>query len=150
MRSCIPVQSSPGALQTIVQCDSTIDLASKHPTPQEAATLWTACNRNVIPLVKIAFQWELDQMRSVAVSPNTSKNLLPREHALFFTIYLNAVASLSDEECLKSLGESRKTLLSRYQRLSENSFAKADFLGQSEMTLVQASIFYIVSFICHQ
>ncbi|KAJ5604682.1 hypothetical protein N7510_009836 [Penicillium lagena] len=132
-----------GALQNIIQFDDTIDLASEHPTPEKAAVLWTACNRNVIPLVKILFQWELDQMRSTALSPNATYEFLPQEHALFFAIYLNTVTSLSEDECLESLGQPKKSLLSKYREFSENAFARADFLGRSEVALVQASIFYI-------
>ncbi|KAJ5306157.1 hypothetical protein N7508_005172 [Penicillium antarcticum] len=143
MRACIPTQPSLSALQNIIQPNYTIEFARRHPASDIATVLWRAYNRNVNPLVKIAFQWELDQMRTTSLSNNSSKEFLPQEHALFFSIYLNSVASLSEKECLESIGQQKQYLLSEYRMLLENALARADFLGRSELILVQASIFYI-------
>lgn len=145
MRACIPAQSGFGALQNIIHSDDSIDLARSHPTPDIASILWSAYNRNVDPLVKIVFQWEIRQMSSMALVDGAMKDLSPQEHALFFGVYLNSVASLSENQCLESFGQPRKTLLSQFRALFEHALVRADFLGRSEVILIQASVLYIVS-----
>jgi hypothetical protein len=65
--------------------------------------------------------------------------------AVTFAAYFAAVASMTSEECLAELGESRDLLMARYKRDAEVALVRADFLNTFEIITLQALTIYIVS-----
>jgi hypothetical protein len=84
-------------------------------------------------------------MSLMALAGGAIRDFSPQEHALFFGVYLNSVASLSDSQCLETFCQTKKLLLCQFRASFENALARADFLGRSEVILIQASVLYIVS-----
>jgi len=60
------------------------------------------------------------------------------------------VASMSSEQCLTQLGESRDILVARYRRDAEVALVRADFLNSLEIITLQALTIYIVSIPKHR
>ncbi|KAG9513030.1 hypothetical protein KCV07_g9087, partial [Aureobasidium melanogenum] len=63
--------------------------------------------------------------------------------ALLFAIYYSAVISLSSEQCLKILDETREAVLSKYRFAVEHAFAQGNLLGTQDMTLLQAAVLFL-------
>ena len=120
-------------------------MAGRHPTPQDATTLWDIFCRRVHPLAKISFDWELEHIRGTAIAPNGSDELTYQEHAFIFAVYYASVTSLSEDECSRLLERPKATLVSDFQMLCEQALAASNLLGASDLTTIQASILYIVS-----
>ncbi|MCJ1379801.1 hypothetical protein MMC17_002904 [Xylographa soralifera] len=142
-----PVLSSIGssALQSIICRDPYIDLARRHPTPQDATALWDIFYRRVHPVVKISFNWEIEPLRATAIAPNGPNRLAFPDHAFIFAVYLISVTSLSEDECSRLLGQPKSALFSDFQILCEQALAGSNFLGASDIATIQASTMYIIA-----
>lgn len=138
-------ESGSCALQSIIKPDETIDFRERHPNIQHTNLLWETYHRNVDPMCKVAFKWELEQLHRRVLTPESLGSLAPGEVVLVFAIYLHSVVTLSENECSKWLAQSKQSLISEYQMLCENALAKANFLATSDLTLIQACTIYIVS-----
>lgn len=133
------------ALQNIIKSGDDIDFVNRHPNMHHANILWDTYHRNVGPLCKIAFKWELEQLHQRVLSRASLKELTSEEFGLVFAIYMHSIITLSEHECVRLLSQSRQSLLSEYQLLCENAFAKANFLGHADVVMIQACTLYIVS-----
>lgn len=83
-------------------------------------------------------------MRASAMAPTGVDELTIEGQAFVFALYLLSVLSLTEDECLRMLGQEKPILLSQYQMLCEQALAGCDFLGSSSMTTIEASLMYIV------
>ncbi|KAK2053488.1 hypothetical protein LY76DRAFT_524501 [Colletotrichum caudatum] len=114
-----------------------------HPSAVQSFRLWQVFTSNVHPLTRVlhgpSVQEEL--LRSLAEPSSTDG---PTE-ALIFSIYLIAVVSLTDAECRNLLGETREKHLARYRRATEAALIRVDFLGSTELKVLQAFTLYLLS-----
>lgn len=71
---------------------------------------------------------------------------LPRGfEALLFAVYFSTIASLSDEECHKTLGAEKSNLISLYKAGTEQALARAHLLETDEIIVLQAFAIFLSS-----
>ncbi|KAH8900389.1 hypothetical protein GQ53DRAFT_801045 [Thozetella sp. PMI_491] len=70
-------------------------------------------------------------------------NLTPANEALMFSIYYAAVTSMEPEDVLKNFGATQSELNLKYRLGLELALAKADFLNNPDLVLVQAFIIFL-------
>lgn len=118
-------------------------LHAVHPPPTEITVLWNKYLKNVHPLVMIFFDWETEVIVRKASQDPTG--LTQGEQALIFAIYFISTLSLSDEESVNLLHDSRSQLLDRFQKAVESSLLIAEFVVTSDRLVLQAFMLYLVS-----
>ncbi|PVH93292.1 hypothetical protein DM02DRAFT_619357 [Periconia macrospinosa] len=121
---------------------SNVDMLALHPPLKQGIELWGLYRANVDPLVKVLHNptFELIYLQAIAQPDKISKSLEP----LVFAIYYAAVTSVPREHSLLKWGEERDTLLSRYRFGLEQALARANFLINDEMVILQAFIIFMV------
>ena len=93
----------PNAFQAILCGDSSIDLAARSPSQDQAITLWETFNQRVRPVIRISFDQDLKRLQSTCIKAQPPKQLNDAEQSFVFSLYLISVVSLSDDECRKKL-----------------------------------------------
>jgi hypothetical protein len=133
-------------LPTILNQRQTLDsndTFSPLPPAIYLSQLWPVFLKNVHPLVKIFFDWEV-----VSVIEKAQKYALAlsvEEQALVNGIRFIAMLTLSREECQDNLSESKPELLLHCQRSLEHALTKAEFTETTDKRVLQAFMLYIVS-----
>jgi len=124
------------------ECATTTNLSGLHPNPVTIFRLWQTFLDNVNPLVKLFHAPSVQQL-ILEAAENLVVASKPVE-ALMFAIYTCAITSLSNEECENMVGESKSTLLARYQSTAQQSLIAAEFLRTSDLVVLQAFVLYLV------
>lgn len=121
---------------------TSVDMASLHPSEQQAREYWEAYKENVDPLVKVLHipTFEPTLFNALANLKNCSKPL----ETLLFAIYYGAVTSTMADDCRERWGEDRETLLRRYRFGFEQALARANFLYCDETVILQAFVVFLV------
>jgi hypothetical protein len=133
-------------LPTILNQRQTLDSHNSFaplPPALHLSVLWPVFLKNVHPLVKIFFDWEV-----VPVIEKAQKYALAlsvEEQALVNGIRFIATLSLSREECQGILSESKHELLLHCQRSLEHALTKAEYTETTDKRVLQAFMLYIVS-----
>ena len=116
---------------------------SRHPPPKRIYQLWQIFIENVDPLTKVVHVPTLQPAIQKAAS---NIGTIPRSfEPLMFAIYGAAVMSLKDDECRQRLGETRKTLLSRYIFATKAALSRARFMGTISLVVLQALVLHLLS-----
>ncbi|KAF4636255.1 hypothetical protein G7Y89_g1826 [Cudoniella acicularis] len=118
-------------------------LAALHPQPMQIIRLWQIFVENVNPFSKIVHTPTL-QVQILDASgklENLPKNL----EALLFSIYMCAVVSLSDEECVDMMSEPKESLIARYSAAAEQSLVRVGFLQSSDIVVLQALVLFLIA-----
>ncbi|CAI7616584.1 unnamed protein product [Penicillium glandicola] len=117
-------------------------LTELHPNPLNIFKLWQAFLENVNPLTKIIHAPTVQQQILDAMSdlPKVSREV----EALMFAIYCISLVSMQAEEVEKSLGESKKALLSKCRRGAQLAFKNASLLRTSSSVVLQAFMLYLL------
>lgn len=71
-------------------------------------------------------------------------NVSSKTGALLFSIYLSAVASMTNQDCLLLMGEPKEILVARYSKATQQSLTDAQFLQSNDLTILQALTVYLV------
>ncbi|CAJ2499832.1 Uu.00g026850.m01.CDS01 [Anthostomella pinea] len=115
----------------------------EHPSPEHIRYLTATYFKNVDLLLKILHRPTITvALYQLADSPETESQLAPERAALFFSVYFAAISSLSLEECLTHLGQSRSDLKQTYQAGVERALARADYLNSTSLESLQALTLY--------
>jgi hypothetical protein len=119
--------------------------ALEHPSSHQVRTLCSIFLANVDCVFKVLHAPSLKrylsgQGRDLDCSPGP-KGL----EALKFAIYYAATTSLTQDQCMKQLGEERSALLIRYRSSTELSLAKANLVTTVELSTLQALVIFLVS-----
>ncbi|KAK6612147.1 fungal specific transcription factor domain-containing protein [Botrytis cinerea] len=80
---------------------------------------------------------------------NTGRHKFKSLEASVFAMYLAAVTSMTNEECLELLNEERNILVTRYKTATEIALQESDFLNSVEIVTLQALITYIAAMRTH-
>jgi hypothetical protein len=113
-----------------------------HPSATNIFVLWQVFLENVNPMTKILHR---PTMQKTLVQACTQLDNLPKGlEALMFSIYAGAVYTMEDDECVKKLGESRRSLLARYRHATRKALARAKFMATSELVVLQAFLLYLL------
>ncbi|KAF4449181.1 fungal specific transcription factor domain-containing protein [Fusarium austroafricanum] len=114
-----------------------------YPSAVHSFQLWQVFLSNVHPLTKLLHgpTTQKDIIQIISEPPSTPG---PTE-ALIFAIYLVAVISMTDKECLNMFGEPRKVLLARYCEATEVALSRVDFLRSTDLRVLQAFTLHLLS-----
>lgn len=113
------------------------------PPALHLRVLWPVFLKNVHPLVKIFFDWEVAPI--IERAQDHSSTLSVEEQALVISIVFIATLTLSREECRNVLCESKNELLLRRQESLEDALTKAGYTESTDKRVLQAFMLYIVS-----
>ncbi|KAK4149315.1 hypothetical protein C8A00DRAFT_38096 [Chaetomidium leptoderma] len=112
-----------------------------HPALPQAVTLFAAFTDNVAPLVRIFHMPSLTCIYWDAVASLDS--LDKHTETLLFAIHYSALISLTPEQCLSILDETREVALERYRFAVEQALARGDLLNTQNMTMLQAAVLFL-------
>ena len=119
-----------------------VSLAGLHPTTEHLRQLWRIYLDNVNPLSKVVHRPTTAKLIDRAC--DAPQSLDKAEEVLLFAIYLAAVGSLTTHECQRALGEARRTLLTRYEKLCREALVRAKFLRTSSLQVLAGFVTYLV------
>lgn len=117
-------------------------LRSYHPSPEKIFVLWDVYQNNVAPLVTVIHK-PIAKRRLMEAAQHCEA-LDKNTEALVFSIYLAAAMSMSSEECLDKLGESRDAAVKLYRFAVEQALAKANLLNTQSLVLLQAAVLFLI------
>jgi hypothetical protein len=120
-----------------------ISLRVLHPDPMHILRLWQVFVENVNPLTKLIHTptVQKDLFDASSNLDSISKSM----EALMFAIYSTAVASMSDEECLNIIGQTKAVLQAKNQFATKQALLKAEFIKSSDLVVLQAYALFLVS-----
>jgi hypothetical protein len=122
-----------------------------HPPPSQSRFLWATYIENVDPLCKILHipsTGKIIEARLQRYEDNSVPEACTPSRAdecLLFAIYHFAVFSMTDDDCLARLHESRAALLQRYHLAARQALVNASFLKTTEFTVLQALVLFLLS-----
>ncbi|OAG10524.1 uncharacterized protein CC84DRAFT_1237333 [Paraphaeosphaeria sporulosa] len=105
--------------------------------------LWPVFLKNVHPLIKIFFDWEIAPAILKAQEPTSVLSI--EEEALLNGIRFVAALTLTHEECQSTLSESRHELLQQCQKSTEYALTTADYSETADKRVLQGFILYILA-----
>lgn len=114
------------------------------PDIAQTLKLWQIFLDNFNPLVKLFHAPSIQQLICEAIAADPC-NVAKSTKALMAAIYLCAVTTLTDEECISQLSESKTTLLRRFSCLAQQALVQAEFLRTTDPAVLQALTLYLVS-----
>lgn len=117
-------------------------LYAQLPIADQLNLLWRFYLKNVHPLVKLFFDWEIEPI--IQRCREDAANLSKGEQALAFAIVFIATLSLPDQDCAILLSGHKQNLLCQFQRSVEDALLLAEFATTSDMRTLQAFILYLV------
>ncbi|OQE83617.1 hypothetical protein PENNAL_c0031G02269 [Penicillium nalgiovense] len=116
-------------------------LQNFHPSLTQAVTLFAAFTENVVPLVRIFHMPTLTHVYWDAIASLDS--LDKHTETLLFAIHYSAVVSLTPEQCLDILHETREFSLERYRFSLEQALARGNLLNTQRMIMLQAAVLFL-------
>ncbi|KAM0205163.1 hypothetical protein ACHAQI_009396 [Fusarium lateritium] len=106
-----------------------------------------------IPFLLDVFQENINLVMHIVHMPSLRKLVRPtrgapttislKNQALLFSIYYSAITSMDDEDVLLNFGSTRTELNLKFRRGLEQALARADFLNNPDIILVQASVIFL-------
>jgi hypothetical protein len=105
--------------------------------------MWQTFLNNFNPLVKIIHVPSVQLIISEAVGD--LRAISASHEALFFSIYLSAVITISEQDCLHIMGEPQRTLRNKFAYATQCALNKAHFLKSTDVIVLQAFTMYLVS-----
>ncbi|KAJ6006889.1 hypothetical protein N7451_004833 [Penicillium sp. IBT 35674x] len=125
----------------IPAADRSLVFSDVFPTPSQAFVLWEVFQENVAPVVPIihkpSFQALLMEMSAAP------EQLDLNTRVLFLTVFLSSVISMSDEECVRDLDDTRTRLMTSFRQEIKAIFSRARVLETRDFTLLQAVVLYL-------
>lgn len=117
-------------------------LLSFHPSPDEIMILWRIFVDQVDPVIKML---HTPTMRKGIIEAKDDVTRISKPfEALLFSIYFTSITSMSEEQCLDYPRKNKEVVLSKYRHAVQQSFARAQFLSNHNVTTLQALILYLV------
>lgn len=114
-----------------------------HPQSPHIFLLWQAFLDNVNPITKILHAPTVQ--RQILKAASNLDTVDPETEVLMFAIYTFATTSLPPDECQSSFGESKETLIRKFQFATKLALHRAGFLRSSQLVVLQAYMLYLVS-----
>lgn len=119
-----------------------VDMAQLRPSPSQIFIIWEIFKENVDPVVKIL---HCPSVRNLILKAAVNMDNISRPaEALFFAICFAAVVSMNEDQCQDLLGTSKIALWNKYRFATEQALARADFMNNSSLMVLQAFIFYLI------
>ncbi|KAI9640582.1 hypothetical protein NHQ30_010881 [Ciborinia camelliae] len=118
------------------------DLSKLRPLPSQIPFLLNVYSENIHVFMKIVDIPIITNMIRDLRS-NKSSSLSPANEALMFSIYYATVTSMEEDDILTNFGCTKSELSFNYRLGLEHCLAKADFLSEPDITLVQAMVIFL-------
>ncbi|KAM0425491.1 hypothetical protein ACHAPT_009280 [Fusarium lateritium] len=112
------------------------------PLPSQVPFLLDIFSENVNIIARILHMPTIRKM--IRETRSSGTNLSPANEALMFSIYYTAVTSMEDEDVMTNFGSSKAELNLKYRLGLEHALAKADFLNDPNIVLVQAFAIFLM------
>jgi hypothetical protein len=106
-----------------------------------------------IPFLLDVFQENINLVMHIVHMPSLRKLIRPthgastsislKNQALLFSIYYAAITSMDDEDVLLNFGSTRTEINLKFRRGLEQALARADFLNNPDIILVQALVIFL-------
>lgn len=106
-------------------------------------TLWKIYLKNVHPLIKIFFDWEVEPL--IVRARTGESGLSPPEATLVTAICLLATLSVPEEDCLATLKGEKTVLLDHLQGSTEVALRHVGYAVTSNKLTLQAFMLYLVN-----
>jgi hypothetical protein len=119
-------------------------IAHLHPSPENIYKLWGIFLENINPMTKIIHRPSLEKQLIKACQD--LENIPRGLECLMFAIYTCAIGSMTEDDCEKAFGETRRSLFTRYRTGCRRALAKAKFLGTGDLMVCQSFVLYLVSY----
>jgi len=117
-------------------------LETYSPTILQILKLWQVFLDNFNPLVKLFHVPTIQPAISDAIIDIHS--LGPSKRALVCAILLCAVCTLTDQDCIDQVGESKTQLSHQLSHATQQALIGAGFLKSTDLTVLQALTLYLV------
>lgn len=114
-----------------------------HPSVPQILRLWQIFLADFYPLVMIFHAPSIQHIISESITDLAE--VTSETEALLFSIYLCAVTSMTNHDCLALLGYRKEVILARYSRATQQALADAQFLRSNDLIVLQALTLYLVS-----
>lgn len=123
-------------------------LEALHPSVPQILRLWQIFLADFYPLVMIFHAPSIQHIISESITDLAE--ITSETEALLFSIYLCAVTSMTNHQCLELLGYHKDIILARYSRATQQALADAQFLRSNDLIVLQALTLYLVSTTCRR
>ena len=120
-------------------------LEALHPSVPQILRLWQIFLADFYPLVMIFHAPSIQHVISESIA--NLAEVTSNTEALLFSIYLCAVTSMTNQDCLVLLGIQKENLLARYSRATQQALMDAQFLRSNDLIVLQALTLYLVGMI---
>ncbi|KAK2872039.1 hypothetical protein FQN49_002615, partial [Arthroderma sp. PD_2] len=113
-----------------------------HPPLDKVDILWETYCQNIAPMVPIFHNPSLKPI--VYHGASNLDSLDKNTEVMMLTIYYATIASMSADECLSCLGETRDVALGRYRFAVEQALGRAKILHSRSFTLLQGLVLFLM------
>ncbi|KAI1074389.1 fungal-specific transcription factor domain-containing protein [Whalleya microplaca] len=113
------------------------DLSDLHPLPSQIPFLLDVFSENVNRMAQAVHMPTVTKMTRDLRGSKLSA-LSPANEALLFAIYYASITSMEEDDIMTNFSSSKSELNLKYRLGLEHALAKADFLNDPDITLVQA------------
>ncbi|KAF4446580.1 hypothetical protein F53441_9807 [Fusarium austroafricanum] len=111
------------------------------PLPSQIPFLLDVFDENINLIMHIVHMPSIRKM--VRPSRGAPAQISLKNQALLFSIYYAAITSMEDEDVLTNFGSSKAELNLKFRRGLEQALARADFLNDPDIILVQALVIFL-------
>ncbi|KAL4737568.1 fungal-specific transcription factor domain-containing protein [Aspergillus similis] len=116
---------------------------AKYVQPPRIQALWQVYQENVAPMIAILHVPSVKAMSSKYCSNDESK-LEPAYKALVLAMSFAAVVSMTPQQCLSVLDEDHDACIHEYRVAVEQTLAKANLTGTTDMYVLQAAVLFLL------
>ncbi|KAK5170636.1 uncharacterized protein LTR77_005225 [Saxophila tyrrhenica] len=122
---------------------TSVSLLNYHPTYETAMRLWKTYVDNADPVVKAV---HVPTMQKILQRAAAQPSRIPKAtEALMFAIYHFAVITMEEDDCRQVFGESRASLLARYEAALRQALVNAQFLKSTNLAVIQAFELFLLA-----
>lgn len=118
------------------------EVADLRPLPSQIPFLLDIFSENVNIVARIIHMPTIRKM--IRETRSSGSSLSPANDALMFSIYYAAVTSMEEEDVMTNFGSTKAELNLKYRLGLEHALAKADFLNDPNIVLVQAFAIFLM------
>jgi len=121
-----------------------VSLTALHPDPAQISRLWHTFLANINPLTHLIHAPSMQQSISDACEVGM-QGISRGMEAFLFAMYLSAVNSATEGECMAMLGESKDALMMKFWFGTRQSLINSLWLRSSELMVLQAFVIFLLS-----
>ncbi|THY83405.1 hypothetical protein D6C92_09668 [Aureobasidium pullulans] len=139
------VASEPFHVESVL-FDQPSTRSSMHdwPQPVQIFQLWQTFIDNVNPMTNL-LHIPTTQHLVLEATHRKYGELSKQSRAILSSVFLTAVESMTDEECLRTMVETRECLLKKFFAMTKTCLLDADVMEGANMHVLQALVLYLIA-----